>query len=425
MNDVQNSRKLMKLRVILLKNFIKEQLYETPGLISLVFIIPLILYLTVETITPFDLDTYSINPNIKELLDSFSVLLFQMLYYLVLFSSSIYILFSYFNIKVYGKYKTLNISFKSITLVNLFTLLMILDVIIAFMMFVFLLHTRSNLTSIMVLIVLVLISISVIVFSLNLLYQMASVFFIRMLKLKYMVFSEMIIVILMTIFIQRLTKKITINMAINTSFFKIVMISLFILTVVSYVYHRIQIDSKYILRESIKTEKTILNESKITIPRNYILMLYTSRRIYLEYIYSLLIFVIFSQLLNQTLIDETLIFELLIPMFLISSGLIYSYKNWYALKDKKYLNQSLNLDVLFSMLSLLISSIILSFICYSKGFTINVALAIITFLILSGIQRIVQLKYKADHKYPLIFILLYGSLTFIIFEVLKGIIVYV
>ena len=101
---MQQMIELNKIRFKTFFNYIIYNLIKTPSLISIFFIIPMFLYFTGELLVSSEIAHYSLNPNVCELIKSYNVFLFRLLYYIIIISGPIYFFMSKINIKSYYKY---------------------------------------------------------------------------------------------------------------------------------------------------------------------------------------------------------------------------------------------------------------------------------------------------------------------------------
>lgn len=410
---------LLKVRLRIFLNLLKEQLLQTPSLISLLILIPLILYFSIILLMPNEMKIYAINPNLLELTKSYNVMFQLLLFYTTILTAPIYIFISQMNRRSYHKYKHLNIMFKDISLSNFILCLAFINIIFFLIISMVLTQTNSSLIPSIVFLFIFLASLDAIIFILFSTYEIIISFIMKKIYIKYTTILEFMVVSILTLIIFLPTKQMTLSNVMRVPSLLIVAV-LIVLTIALYSINRkITFSSSFIRRDITRKSKVILVQGEINILKNYFLMLFDYRYTYIEYILSFFVFIIFAKNTSLITADNSFISQIIIPLFLISNGIIYSYKDWFDLKKVHIVNKLFFIDTICSSICIIITNIFLTSLLYHKVVMHTLLLNLVTYLLLNILQKICRIKYVNDSKSPIIFILLYGIASFIIFSVLE------
>lgn len=411
--------RFIKLRFDMFINLSKLYLSETPSLISLAVVIPLMIYFIIEVSIPNSIEGYSINSNILELLKSFNVMFHQLLFYTIIITAPIYIFISQVNVRSYYRYKNLNVSFKEISVANMLLFLSLIDLILIIVLASFLMHSMSTLISSIIFIFLTILLVDIIIMVLFLYYQISIILFLKITQMKHIVLAEVSVVVLCTLSIFYPVKYISFQVVTDIPFYIMLCFMVLLFMILGFFYKRVTINSTFIIRELYKNSTVIKVKGNINLYKNYLLMLFNSKIVYIEYILSLSVFILFIGNSNLKGSFNNFVFQLLTPMFLISNGIIYAYKPWFNIRSNKMFKRVLAIDLIISIIFMMVTYIILSYFLFQKIIITNIILSCSTYVVLNLMQRHIQLKYQMDSKSPIVFVLLYGSISFILFQILK------
>lgn len=411
------AKEIARVRIKTFSNFIIRHLADSPYYISLVILTPIVIYFIAEIFMPNGLESISINSDILKLIESFSAVFHQLLYYTIILSAPLYIMITQINNRSYEKYRHFNISYKDISLANMGLCLMMLDSLFFVILAELLMHTSSNFFSSIVFIVLFLFSFDSILFILLFIYQGVVNFSLKYIKTKYITVFEGISVTILAFLFYLPVKYVSLGTVMSIPFFVIICVMVLLSFVIYLFYTKSKMESAYVLRNHVKDSKLLLLHGNMNILKNYFLLLFQSRSIYIEYIFSYCILLIFFKNSNLIAMSEDVIFQLSIPLFLISSGILSSYKSWFDMKQKATFNRMKIIDFSNSVILLILFEIVLSSFMYNEVLMNKVIICLITYMISNLIQSKVNLKYKNDNKTPIIFLLFYGFLSVFIYMV--------
>ena len=185
-------------------------------------------------------------------------------------------------------------------------------------------------------------------------------------------------------------------------------------------YKTIYLEGSVTIFNQRKSRSKVINfKGSINILKNYFLLLFNIKEIFLEYIFSfLIIFIIVIR--TELKSSPEIIFQFIVLFSLISNGVIYSYKRWYSFHPKKIINTILKLDtVIFTITNILISTTISLIVLHEFKFD-YIAFNFMTYILLTFIQKKLNLEYVNDGKSSVIFILLYGVISFVSFIILQN-----
>lgn len=405
-------------RLKMFKNYVMYQLSKTPSLISIFIIIPLILYFFGELSLSNELSYIALNSNINDLIHSFSLLFFRLLYFIIIMTAPIYILLSKIHIKSYYKYSHLNITFKTISNANNFLFFICLDLITFIVLSFILLHTSSTLSAILVFLAMFIFSLDLIVLTLSYLYQINLALISKFLNKININFLELLIVLFYTLSSISIIEKLTLEFVMNTPLYMIITVLLISFLVIKFIYNKMSFESILLINRGKKEKKVIKLKGSMSIMKNYFLLLFNIKEIYIEYIISFVILLIL--ILNTELnMYKDMAFQFVAIFTIISNGVIYSYSKWYLMFKQEVFNKLLRIDLVFSFFLTFTISFIISFILNQKIQFPYIFYSCCTYLILNFVQRKIRLKYVNNGNTPIIFILVYGSLSFISFALLQ------
>lgn len=190
--------------------------------------------------------------------------------------------------------------------------------------------------------------------------------------------------------------------------------------IIKVLYKTIYLEGSVTIFNQRKSRSKVINfKGSINILKNYFLLLFNIKEIFLEYIFSfLIIFIIVIR--TELKSSPEIIFQFIVLFSLISNGVIYSYKRWYSFHPKKIFNTILKLDtVIFTITNILISTTISLIVLHEFKFD-YIAFNFMTYILLTFIQKKLNLEYVNDGKSSVIFILLYGVISFVSFIILQN-----
>lgn len=418
---MQQMIELNKIRFKTFFNYIIYNLIKTPSLISIFFIIPMFLYFTGELLVSSEIAHYSLNPNVCELIKSYNVFLFRLLYYIIIISGPIYFFMSKINIKSYYKYCHYKISFKDINNANYHLFLQLLDVFFLIVFLFILSHTESSSFSILVFFCMFFPSVNILILSLCYFYQLTLSLLLKCFK-TYINISvlELLLVISFTYFSVSIIEGISLSTVINIPIIFILFSLISVFFIIKVLYKTIYLEGSVTIFNQRKSRSKVINfKGSINILKNYFLLLFNIKEIFLEYIFSfLIIFIIVIR--TELKSSPEIIFQFIVLFSLISNGVIYSYKRWYSFHPKKIINTILKLDtVIFTITNILISTTISLIVLHEFKFD-YIAFNFMTYILLTFIQKKLNLEYVNDGKSSVIFILLYGVISFVSFIILQN-----
>lgn len=403
-------------RFEMMKNFVHEELKQNPMSISYAVLVPVIFLIIIELIDTSEMASAYLNPNLSELIKLFSVIFHFLLYYILIFMVPIYIFISRYNKKCYLKYRNLNISFKEISMANLYTSLIFLDGFVTIFLGAIFLKTTSSISSILLFLMMVMIAIDIIVVILYLCFQIISNYICGIMHCSHMFIAELIIVIICTLLLYLPVGYISPLSLINVPIVLVLGIIITLLVVLYVIYRRMNIQNDYIKWESSKDTKVIQIKGNMNYLKNYVLMLFVHKGIYVEYAFSLIVLYCLLKLFDKIEIVNDGFFPLLIPMFLISSGIGYSYQQWYDLRAKKAMNITLIIDSIFSIIALLCTCCIVSVLIFGEIRTTVILFSLITYVSLMIMQLYLKLEFTS--KAQLVFMFVYAFLSYVVYTAL-------
>ena len=301
MKDVVN---LNTTRCSMLKNFIMYHLSKTPSLISFLIIIPLVLYFFGEVSLSDDISYISLNPNFSDLINSYSVFFFRLLYLIIIITAPIYIFLSKIHIKSYYKYCRLNITFKSICNANYYLFISLFDLVTLIVFSFILFHTGSTLSAIFVFLCKIIPSMTLMILILSYCYQISLVLAIKFLNKVNISILELFIVLLYSLCSISIIENLSFSFVMNIPFYIIFIILFVLFFIMKFLYSKTPIETIVMANQKKKEKKIIKINGSMSIMNNYFLLLFSMKDIYLEYIvtFFILLVVILNTELSLSLI---------------------------------------------------------------------------------------------------------------------------
>lgn len=277
-------------RFKMFKNFVIYHLRKTPSLISLLIIFPLILYFFGELSLSNELSYIALNPDISALIQIFSILFFRLLYYIIIMAAPIYIFLNKIHIKSYNKYSHLNISFKTISHANYFIFVLCLDLAALIILSFILLHTGSTLSTVLVFLIMFIASLDLIILTICYCYQITLALIFKYLHKININLLELFIVLFYTLSGISIIEKLTLGFVMQTPFYLIITIMFISFLVLRFLYSKIPLEIILMANNKKKDKKIITLKGSMSILKNYFLLLYNIKEIYIEYIFYFIIF---------------------------------------------------------------------------------------------------------------------------------------
>lgn len=398
-------------------NLILRILKNDPILIATIILVPGFFYIIMELTISSEVSIYALNPNLYELFNSYNILFHRILYYMLVIIPPIYILMTQLNIKSYYKMITMNVEYKSITIVNLILLLVFMDLIFFIILLAILLKTQSTMISIIFCVFLLILTINVIIT----IFYLFNILIVNKIIKKTMLnvlTTEFIILLMNTIILLLLVTYVPYDIIFQISPTLIIVIQLLIVFFVLRYFMKAKINSKYVIRSSKNKSKVIKTRRTITLILNYMLMIYNNKKSFIEYILSILLLFIALRVAALSNEMNTLIYQLVIPMLLIPNGLICSYVNWFQLHDKKVFNKLRILDsIIMSFLSIILYFIITLVVSDEISY-ISFFIFTFTFFICLMIQWNLKFKFCEQNYSYFTFIIIYGIFAYLIYSIL-------
>lgn len=413
-------------RLKMCRNFLYDNIKKTPMLMSLLIVIPFSIYVISELMISADISIYAINPDLLALFNSFPAFFHRLLYHSLIIAAPIYIFISQLNIKTYMRYKNMNISFKQITISNISLFVFIVNFFLIVSILFILSKTASAALPCLIFIAMFSYAISIIIIVLFLSCQILVNLIRQIIKKGNTLFFEFVIVELATSLFLYPIAHLPISLFMSIPSFVNILLLLLSVIFIIILYKKTKINNSYILhRTFFNKERILCSKRNISELTNYFLMLFHMKSVFLEYMLTFFFFILLLIFANKLSIIESLFLQIMLPVFLISNGLIFSFKSWYDLRSKQIFTHILTYDfLLMSIVLLIIVSCCFTYV-YGTILIHQLIIAISTYLILVLIQGKIKLAFRNDNKSPIIFILVYGSIAYFITACLEWSFTYV